>query len=307
MQRPIRSLAAILALCLALPAAAGALTLEVTGDRHEAQIGRDLVLELVVRGDGDELDASSITVAATAEDGFLGVAYAPRPLGPARGRELRLEWAAPVPPDARAGDRSLALEVTVAGPGGPQTARWQGTIAVDYGKEWSADRITAFIAERGLLPFLVVVFGFGVLMSLSPCIYPMIPITLAVIGARSQDKGAGHGLLMSATYVLGMALVYAVLGALSATVFSGITAFMQSPAVVVPIALLLVALAFSMFGAYELQAPAFLRDRFQGSGNARSGVAGVFVMGMVAGLVASPCVGPFLAALLVWVATTGNW
>jgi thiol:disulfide interchange protein DsbD len=109
------------------------------------------------------------------------------------------------------------------------------------------------------------------------------------------------------TYVVGMALVYAVLGALSATVFSGITAFMQSPVVVGPIALLLVVLSFAMFGAYELQAPAFLRDRLQGAGGSGGNLAGVFVMGMVAGLVASPCVGPFLAALLVWVGSTGNW
>jgi thiol:disulfide interchange protein DsbD len=82
---------------------------------------------------------------------------------------------------------------------------------------------------------------------------------------------------------------------------------MQSPVVVGPIAVLLLVLAFSMFGAFELQAPGFLRDRLAGPGGAKGGLLGVFAMGLVAGLVASPCVGPFLAALLVWVATTGNW
>ncbi|MFN2370934.1 MAG: protein-disulfide reductase DsbD family protein [Candidatus Krumholzibacteriia bacterium] len=287
--------------------ASAAVTLALAGGDPAAVIGQDLVLELVLRSDGAPLDAATVSVRAESADGFLGEPYPLRTLTASSGPELRFEWAAPVPAGTAAGPRELTLHAEVAGPDGPVAARWSGTVAVDYGQDWSADRITAFIDQRGLPFFLVLVFGFGILMSLSPCIYPMIPITLAVIGARSQDKGAAHGLAMSVTYVLGMALVYAILGALSATVFSGITAFMQSPVVVGPIAVLLVVLAFSMFGAFELQAPRFMRDRLQGTGGSRSGVVGVFAMGMVAGLVASPCVGPFLAALLVWVATTGNW
>ncbi|MBE0564669.1 MAG: thioredoxin family protein [Krumholzibacteria bacterium] len=304
---PLRALVVLLALAAAPPAAAASLTLEVAGDAPAAEIGQDLVLQLVLRSAGATLDPAAVVVRVEAPGGFLGTPYPLRPLAGGSARELRFEWAAPVAAGTAAGPRTLTLLAEAPGPDGTLTARWSGTVAVDYGKDWSADRITAFIDQRGLPFFLVLVFGFGILMSLSPCIYPMIPITLAVIGARSQDKGAAHGLAMSVTYVLGMALVYAVLGALSATVFSGITAFMQSPVVVGPIALLLVALAFSMFGAFELQAPRFMRDRLQGTGGARSGVVGVFAMGMVAGLVASPCVGPFLAALLVWVATTGNW
>ena len=296
----------IMTFAVATPAAA-ALSLSLSGDAPAAEIGKDLVLELVLASDAGNLDPAQVSVRLTTGADFLGTPYPLRFLGTGPARALRFEWAAPVPPETSAGPRSLSLQAEVAGADGPSTARWTGEVALDYGADWSADRITAFIAERGLPLFLVLVFGFGVLMSLSPCIYPMIPITLAVIGARSQEKGAAHGLAMSVTYVLGMALVYAVLGALSATVFSGITAFMQSPVVVGPIALLLVVLAFSMFGAFELQAPQFMRDRLQGTGGARSGVIGVFAMGMVAGLVASPCVGPFLAALLVWVATTGNW
>ncbi len=303
--------AAALVLCAALLAAAAparaAVTLDVATPAPAAEIGKDLVLQLVLRSDAAPLDPARVTVAAAAADDFFATPYPLKALDSAPARELHFEWAAPVPPAARQGDHTLALTASVAGPDGPLQAQWRGTVSLGYGEKWTADRISAFIAQRGLPLFLVLVFGFGVLMSLSPCIYPMIPITLAVIGARSQDKGAAHGLGMSVTYVLGMALVYAILGALSATVFSGITAFMQSPVVVGPIAVLLVVLAFSMFGAFELQAPQFMRDRLQGSGGAKSGVIGVFAMGMVAGLVASPCVGPFLAALLVWVATTGNW
>ncbi len=284
---------------------AGAATLEAVGT-PSAEIGRDLVIEFIVTADG-AIAAGDLRLTVAGGTDAIGDAYPLRVLdasAAAQGR-LRVEWAAPVTGDVQPGDRSLTFTAHLPG---SATAAWSGVVPVDFGGEWSADRITVFIEQKGLLPFLVLVFGFGLLMSLSPCIYPMIPITLAVIGAQSQEKGVARGLAMSVTYVLGMALVYAILGALSATVFSGITAYLQSPVVVGPIALLLVALSFSMFGAFELEAPKFLRDRLQGSGGSnRGGVVGVFAMGMVAGLVASPCVGPFLAALLVWVGTTGNW
>ncbi|MBK9775072.1 MAG: thioredoxin family protein [bacterium] len=295
-------------LVAAVPALA--LDLQVMPRTAEIEPGRDLVLDLVVTPADDEfLDSGSLQVKVTLPDapGFIGEPY-PLRVTPGENGALLLEWAAPVPGNAPTGEHRT--EVTVTGAtvdARALSASWQGTVTGAYGEGWSADRIQNFLDRRGLPFFLVLVFGFGLLMSLSPCIYPMIPITLAVIGARSQEKGALHGLGLSVTYVLGMALVYAVLGALSASVFSGITAFMQSPVVVAPIAVLLMVLAFSMFGAFELQAPAFLRDRLAGPGGTRGGIFGVFAMGLVAGLVASPCVGPFLAALLVWVATTGNW
>lgn len=310
------ALPSLLAMAILLTPALGAaqsppgLQVAVSGDA--AEIGRDLVLYLAIDapdGTTPALDDLQIDVTTPGAPGTLAAPYPPRAVDAGQAPEslrvgagtLLVEWAAPVPAGTPSGE--VELRVAVGG------AEWTGTLAVGYGEEWSADKITDFIERRGMALFLLVVFGFGLLMSLSPCIYPMIPITLAVIGSRAQEKGALHGLLMSTAYVLGMALVYAILGALSATVFSGINAFMQSPAVLVPIALLLLFLSFSMFGAYELEAPAFLRDRLQGGGGGggRGGVIGVFLMGMVAGLVASPCVGPFLAALLVWVATTGNW
>lgn len=303
----------VLAFLTAIAGAAGpARALEVRASSRQAGVepGRDVVLEVLVSPALDEfIDSATLAVTVEAKDapGLLGVPYAPR-VGAGENGNLAVEWAAPVAAGARTGRHELTVTATASTVDGRNlTASAPVTLEVAYGSGWSADRIQDFLDRRGLPFFLALVFGFGLLMSLSPCIYPMIPITLAVIGARSQEKGALHGLGLSFTYVLGMALVYAVLGALSASVFSGITAVMQSPAVVGPIAVLLLALAFSMFGAFELQAPAFLRDRLAGPGAGRGGLVGVFAMGMVAGLVASPCVGPFLAALLVWVATTGNW
>lgn len=316
MRPPIKSPLIVLVLVLLLWPQAGLtdpLELQVSVRGELAEIGKDLILDLVLTpGPGQTIDGDEIQVTVTTPGGetFFG---APYPLrhgddGATTGRSV-FEWAAPV--SAEQSPQTAEIQVVVTAPaadGTTELARWTGTVKVDFGEEWSADKISNYIDSKGLPLFLLVVFGFGLAMSITPCIYPMIPITLSVIGAQSQEKGTLHGLVMSFTYVVGMALVYAILGALSATVFSGITAFMQSPAVLVPLAVILLALSFSMFGAFELQAPAFLRDRLQGPGGSnRGGLIGVFAMGLVAGLVASPCVGPFLAALLVWVATTGNW
>ncbi len=297
---------------------AGSIDIKVTPRDETAEIGKDLVLEVeITPSQGEAVVVSGLDIDVTTGDGqeFFGAPYPVKPLSPAGSDPAtykgtaRFEWAAPVGADVEPLTADLIVKVTARTTGGATyTSEWIGTIKVDYGEEWSADKISDFIARKGIGFFLILVFGFGILMSLSPCIYPMIPITLAVIGAQSQEKGAARGLVMSITYVVGMALVYAIMGALSATVFSGITAFMQSPVVLVPIAVLLVALSFSMFGAFELEAPVFLRDRLQGPGSgSRGGLIGVFAMGLVAGLVASPCVGPFLMALLVWVGTTGDW
>jgi thiol:disulfide interchange protein DsbD len=293
--------------------AADVLSVEVTPQGGRAEIGANLVLEIAVAAASGPAPAlADITVEVTTADGTSFFTQ-PYPLRALEGRPgdadaIRVEWAAPVPSDVKPVTADLVVAVAARLPdGGQAEGRWQGQLEVGFGEKWNANRIQVFIEERGFAFFLLLVFGFGILMSLSPCIYPMIPITLAVIGARNQEKGWLNGLIMSVTYVVGMALVYAILGALAATVFSGITAFMQSPVVVVPIAVLLLVLSLSMFGAFELQAPGFLRDRLGGPGGGRGGLVGAFLMGMVAGLVASPCVGPFLGALLLWVGTTGNW
>lgn len=281
-----------------LAGGASAADLQVTPRPEPYEIGQDLVLEFRLP-DSTDVAPAQLTVQTTGD--FLAAPYPVKGLG-----NGRYEFAAPVKPDAQPGAIPLTLTVGYPGATGPATATWTGNVDLDFGGKWSSARITWFIANKGLPLFLLVVFGFGILMSFTPCIYPMIPITLAVIGAQSTDKGVAKGFLLALTYGLGLALIYAVIGAISATVFSGVTAFLQSPVVLVPIALLMFGLSFAMFGAYELQAPAFLRNRLQGPGGNRAGLFGALVMGMIAGLVASPCVGPFLGALLLWVGTTGS-
>lgn len=297
-------------LLLGIASAQGAeVTLVPDPITQQGEIGKNLVYRFQVSftggatlsGDGLNLQAETV-----GGENFFTTPYPTKIISNEAGSAL-IEWAAPLPETLKPAEHQMKFVLSGKNSAGESlTGTWSGPLNVDFGEGWSANKISNFIDERGMFLFLLLLFGFGLLMSLSPCIYPMIPITLAVIGTQSKEKGIMHGLIMSLTYVIGMALVYAIIGYLSATVASGITAFMQSPVVMVPIALLLIVLSFSMFGAYELQAPQFMRDKLGGAGGNRSGLLGVFVMGMVAGLIASPCVGPFLGGLLLMLSTTGD-
>lgn len=292
------SLQLALALLVAVPALAD---LSVGVPDEPGLIGKDVILQLTLPASvGSDPAAVQATITPTADAALPLFTESVRVrAGDAPGRfTLTATTLRGAPP----GEHPVRVVVSAGG----VEHTWDGVISLEYGSEWTAERITYFIANRGLLLFLGLVFLGGILMSATPCIYPMIPITLAVIGAQTQEKGVAKGFVLALAYGLGLAIIYGVIGVVSATVFSGITALLQSPVVLVPIALLMVAMSFAMFGAFELEAPAFLRNRLQGAGGGRAGLVGAFLAGMVAGLVASPCVGPFLAALLVWVGTTGS-
>ena len=160
--------------------------------------------------------------------------------------------------------------------------------------------------ERGWAWMYLAAFGFGFLTSLTPCVYPMIPITLAIFGARGTDVSKKRAIALATSYVLGMGVTYSVLG-VSFALLGGGTGFgsqLGHPAFVIPLVLLFVALAASMFGAFELNLPASLQARLNQVGG--KGFGGAFAMGLVGGLIAAPCTGPFLAGLLAFVSTTGS-
>ena len=145
-----------------------------------------------------------------------------------------------------------------------------------------------------------VLFIAGVLTSLTPCVYPLIPITVSVFGARQSEHRA-RSVGLSATYVAGIAAMYSCLGLFAALSGKAFGSVLSSPAVVVVLAMLLVALSASMFGAFEIALPASLQKKI--SGVKGTGFAGAFGMGLVAGVVAAPCTGPVLAGVLAYVAT----
>lgn len=157
------------------------------------------------------------------------------------------------------------------------------------------------LASMGLIQRLVWLYLGGLLLAFTPCVYPMIPVTVGYFSNQST-RGKGKTTLLAAVYVLGISLTYSALGVIAATTGDAFGAAMQKPAVQIGIAGLLVALALSMFGLYELQAPSFIQSKASG----RSGFLGALFMGLIFGLVAAPCVGPVVISLMAYVAKLGS-
>lgn len=157
---------------------------------------------------------------------------------------------------------------------------------------------------EGWLGAFLSVFGAGVLTSLTPCVYPMIPIVMGIFGARGEDVSRGRAFLLATSYVVGMGVMYSALGVGVALAGSKFGAFLSNPWVVWPLVAFYAVLAASMFGAFELNLPSGLQQRLSRVGG--KGYAGAFGMGMVGGLTAAPCTGPMLLGILGFVAQTGN-
>jgi thiol:disulfide interchange protein DsbD len=157
--------------------------------------------------------------------------------------------------------------------------------------------------QRGYVWMYLGAFGFGFLTSLTPCVYPMIPIVLGVFGAREASTRR-KAFLLATCYVGGMGLMYSTLGVIFAMIGKQFGTILADPWFVVPICLFYVALASSMFGAFEMNLPTSWQDKLNRVGG--KGYGGAFGMGIVGGLTAAPCTGPFLAGILGFVAQSHN-
>ncbi len=165
----------------------------------------------------------------------------------------------------------------------------------------ASDGATARFLGAGLALKLVLVFLAGLALNLTPCVYPLIPVTVGFfLGQRTTTRG--HTWLLAVLYVLGMSVTYSALGVLAALTGELFGAALQSSWVVALIVALLLALAASMFGAWELRVPAWAAALSGG----RGGAGGALVMGLVVGLVAAPCIGPFVLGLLTYVGQQGS-
>jgi thioredoxin:protein disulfide reductase len=146
-----------------------------------------------------------------------------------------------------------------------------------------------------------IIFLGGLLTAMTPCVYPLIPITVSVFGASKADS-RGKAILLTSAYVVGMGVVFSALGVAAARTGALFGSVLADPRFIVVLAILLLALAASMFGAFELQLPSSLAGRLNRVGG--SGVAGALLMGSVSGFIAAPCTGPVLSGLLAFVAST---
>ncbi len=152
---------------------------------------------------------------------------------------------------------------------------------------------------------LLGIFAGGLALNLTPCVYPMIPITVSFFGGRtargkpSQIKLILHGIC----YLMGLAITNSTLGVVAALTGGLMGAVLQNPIVLTAVAGILVLFATSLFGFWELRLPGFLT---QAAGRSYSGYFGSLFMGFTLGVVAAPCIGPFVLGLFTWVAAMGN-
>ena len=197
---------------------------------------------------------------------------------------------------------SAALPVAASkGPGGvsqPSAA----AAAKENGPSPVSSPAAADFARRGLLVTFILVFAGGLALNLTPCVYPMIPITITYFGGQAEGK-KGSLIAHSTLYVIGMAITYSVLGVVAAMTGGLFGAALQFRPVLAGIALVMVALALSMFDVYELRMPQFL-NRLAGS--SKKGYPGTLLMGLTVGFVAAPCIGPFVLGLLTYVGNKGD-
>ena len=195
---------------------------------------------------------------------------------------------------------------TVAAAGAGEAAAGSEMAAVPLSAAPPADRTAAagaskdfgdMLERHGLFLVLLSIFAGGLALNLTPCVYPVIPLTVGYFGRQSTgSRGRLFGL--AGLYVLGMATMYSILGVVAALSGRLFGSLLQNPWVLTAIAAALVAMALSMFGIWEMRMPTTLMNR----AGARAGAAGAFGMGLFVGIVAAPCIGGFIVGLLAFVA-----
>ncbi|MCF6310217.1 MAG: protein-disulfide reductase DsbD [Sulfurimonas sp.] len=167
------------------------------------------------------------------------------------------------------------------------------------------DSIADSIKSGSVLIVLLTFFGFGLLLSLTPCVFPMIPIISGVIISQGEGITTKKAFILSIIYVLAMAVAYTIAGVLAGLFGSNLQAALQTPWVIYSFSGIFVVLAMSMFGLYELKLPDSLVAKVSSTGN-QSGYIGVAIMGFLSALIVGPCVAAPLAGALVYIGQTGD-
>ncbi len=169
-------------------------------------------------------------------------------------------------------------------------------------------RIAATLKNAGFWTSLAFFFIAGLGLSLTPCVFPMIPILSGIIAGQGHKNSHARGFVLSLTYVLGMAITYAAAGVAAGITGTLLSAALQNPWVLGSFALIFVVLSFSMFGFYELQLPTALQSKLsEESGHLQGGRGvGVFLMGALSALIVGPCVAAPLAGALLYIGQTGD-
>jgi thiol:disulfide interchange protein DsbD len=202
--------------------------------------------------------------------------------------------------------------------GGNQTANAKAQSstdnASDSGEKSSAgqsqqfDLVDRLTSGDSLAITLLAFLALGIGLAFTPCVFPMYPILSSIVIGQGKSISLSKGFTLSFVYVQGMAITYSILGLVVASAGVQFQAALQSPAVLVTMIILFAVLAFVMFGAYELQLPSKWQEKLNSvSNNQKSGsLGGVFLMGVISGLVASPCTTAPLTGILLYIAQSGD-
>ncbi len=162
--------------------------------------------------------------------------------------------------------------------------------------------IGGMLASSGILLSILLVYLGGLALNLTPCIYPLIPITIGYFGGQSEGNTKRLAFL-GVLYVLGIALTYSIVGVVTAMSGAVFGALLQNTYVIIFIVIVFIVLALSQFNVYEFKFP---DSWVMKAGGARGGAFGAFFMGLTMGIVAAPCIGPFVIGLLTYVASKGD-
>ncbi|MFQ1607028.1 protein-disulfide reductase DsbD [Aeromonas veronii] len=170
------------------------------------------------------------------------------------------------------------------------------------------DQLAAALGHQGFWLSIVAFFALGLGLAFTPCVFPMYPILTGIIAGAGHRLSTGRAFLLSFVYVQGMAVTYTLLGLVVASAGLKFQAALQHPYVLIGLSVMFVLLALSMFGLYTLQLPSSLQTQLSGLSNRQQGgsVVGVAVMGMISGLVCSPCTTAPLSGALIYVAQSGD-
>jgi thiol:disulfide interchange protein DsbD len=175
----------------------------------------------------------------------------------------------------------------------------------------SESEIVDTLHNASLLKVVSLFFGFGLLLALTPCIFPMIPILSSIIVSASKESemSTSRGLFLSIVYVVSMSVAYTIAGVLAGVFGANIQSAMQNSYVLIGFSAIFVALAFSMFGFFEIQLPSKLQSRLNShsdSASKKGGILGVAIMGFLSALIVGPCVAPALAGALIYIGQSGD-
>ncbi len=171
-----------------------------------------------------------------------------------------------------------------------------------------SDKIASLLQQDNIFWALLSFFGFGLLLALTPCVLPMIPILSGIIIGQKGEKSTRKALVMSTVFVLSMSMAYAMAGVLAGYFGENLQVLLQAPWVLAVFSLIFVVLAFSMFGYFEIQLPASLQNKITNISNKQKGghLISVAIMGFLSALIVGPCVAPPLAGALIYIGQTGD-